>query len=99
MIHIILYDIESDRARTRLAKLLERQGFTRLQYSVFAGETDRHRWQAVWAGLETFFRKHCTPADKLYAPVVETDAFEKMPLLGTPPDFDYVMNKMHTLYL
>lgn len=37
MLHLITYDVEVTRTRTKLAKLLEDSGLSRIQYSVFIG--------------------------------------------------------------
>ncbi len=38
MLHLVVYDISDDYARTKLSKLLERFGLTRVQYSAFRGD-------------------------------------------------------------
>ncbi|MCC6028157.1 MAG: CRISPR-associated endonuclease Cas2 [Archaeoglobus sp.] len=38
MLHLVVYDITDDSNRTRLAKLLEKFGLERVQYSAFRGE-------------------------------------------------------------
>jgi len=38
MLHLVVYDITDDGNRTRLSKLLEKFGLTRVQYSAFRGE-------------------------------------------------------------
>ncbi|MFN3383532.1 MAG: CRISPR-associated endonuclease Cas2 [Archaeoglobaceae archaeon] len=45
MLHLVVYDITDDANRTKLAKLLEKFGLTRVQYSAFRGNlnpNDRH---------------------------------------------------------
>ncbi|MBU1821087.1 MAG: CRISPR-associated endonuclease Cas2 [Bacteroidetes bacterium] len=46
MLHLITYDVETDRPRTKLAKVLENAGLSRIQYSVFVGllsETEKQK--------------------------------------------------------
>jgi len=38
MLHLVVYDISDDGSRARLAKLLEKFGLQRVQYSAFRGE-------------------------------------------------------------
>ena len=38
MLHLVVYDITDDGNRTRLARLLEKFGLERVQYSAFRGE-------------------------------------------------------------
>lgn len=36
--YVVVYDVSNDRARSRLAELLQRKGLTRIQRSAFVGE-------------------------------------------------------------
>lgn len=38
MLHLVVYDITDDANRTRLSRLLEKFGLSRVQYSAFRGE-------------------------------------------------------------
>jgi len=38
MLHLVVYDISDNYTRTKLSKLLERFGLTRVQYSAFKGD-------------------------------------------------------------
>jgi len=42
MITWVMYDIEKDRARSRVAKICKQAGLYRVQYSVFLGTLDAH---------------------------------------------------------
>ncbi len=42
MILWVLYDIEKDRARSRVAKICKQSGLYRVQYSCFLGTMDAH---------------------------------------------------------
>ncbi len=37
MLYLVCYDVENNKIRTKIAKLLEKQGLTRVQLSVFVG--------------------------------------------------------------
>lgn len=42
MLALVIYDIHDDKQRTRLSKLLQSFGLTRVQYSAFRGELSPH---------------------------------------------------------
>lgn len=99
MLKIIMYDIDGDKPRTKLAKYLEREGFIRLQYSVFAGDIKAHHWKKVWGRLKLFFEEKCQPHDKIYVTKIDADNFRKMEGLGEKPDIPYILNEQNSLYL
>lgn len=94
MVRIIYYDISEAAARTRVHDYLEAQGFDRIQYSVFIGEIDPHRWQKVWAHLVAVHCKHCQETDKIYSHVIERDHFRKMAILGRPLDVAWILQEL-----
>jgi len=56
MIHLIIYDISNNTNRTRLAKLLERYGLERVQYSAFRGELNPNDREALSKQVKKFIR-------------------------------------------
>ena len=82
MIRMICYDIGEDKPRTKLAELLEDYDFTRLQYSVFAGQVKTERWRSFWKKIEQFHRKHCDEGDRIHSHKIGEDEFRKMSILG-----------------
>ena len=56
MIHLIVYDISNDANRTRLAKLLQRYGLERVQYSAFRGELNPNDRETLSRQVKTFVR-------------------------------------------
>lgn len=99
MIYLVLYDIEKDSPRTRLAKQLEHHGLLRLQYSVFAGFVHRQRAKKLKGYLKKFKERHCQPDDKIYILPLRAENFKKIETLGPELDMDYLLNEQHTLYI
>lgn len=99
MVRIIYYDIAPDKARAKVHDYLEAQGFERIQYSVFVGVVDQHRWQKVWARLSSLHARYCTDADKMYSHLIDPGHFEKMTILGHGPDTDWILQRQEVLFI
>lgn len=99
MVKIIYYDITDNKGRTKIHDYLEAQGFERIQFSVFIGKIDRHRWQKVWARLSSFHAQYCSEEDKIYAHNIQAEHFEKMSKLGNGPDTDWILQKTEVLFI
>ncbi len=56
MIHLIVYDISDSTNRTKLAKLLERYGLERVQYSAFRGELNPNDRDALSKQVKKFVK-------------------------------------------
>ena len=56
MLYLVVYDITNDSNRTRLAKLLERYGLNRVQYSAFRGELNPNDREALSRQVKRFIR-------------------------------------------
>ena len=56
MLHLVVYDITDDSNRTRLAKLLEKFGLERVQYSAFRGELNPNDRDALARQVLKFIR-------------------------------------------
>ena len=54
MICWVMYDIKSDRARTKIAKACERAGLHRVQYSVFLGTIEANEKDTLELQIEEF---------------------------------------------
>ena len=95
---LISYDIKNDKGRTRLSKELERLGFTRLQYSVFAGSATTSQWSLWRKRLDTLFTRFHEQGDKLYVIPQSEKMFREIQMSGAPFDVDWVTGNVHTLY-
>jgi CRISPR-associated protein Cas2 len=56
MLYLVVYDITDDSNRNRLAKLLERYGLARVQYSAFRGELNPNDREALSKQVRRFVR-------------------------------------------
>ena len=99
MVRIIYYDITDSKGRTKLHDYLEAQGFDRIQYSVFVGTIDLHRWQKVWARICSLHAQYCADTDKIYTHLIDAQHFEKMLTLGHGPDTDWILHKTEVLFV
>lgn len=98
MIRMVCYDIGIDKARTKLAALLEYQGYERVQYSVFIGRISSERWEKSWKTLEEFHKNHCVETDNIYVHVIERDHFEKMAILGKDLDKSWILHEQNVFF-
>jgi CRISPR-associated protein Cas2 len=69
---LLLYDIEDDRLRDRVAELCMDFGMTRLQYSAFGGDLNRNKRQELLLTVEALIGNK--PARILAVPVCAEDA-------------------------
>lgn len=95
---LITYDIASDKGRTKLAKQLEQYGFTRLQFSVFAGTATQARWKKWEPVITRLFNAFFEEGDKLYIIPQSAKCFRQTIQTGTGFDMDWVTGKVRLLY-
>jgi CRISPR-associated endonuclease Cas2 len=96
---MVYYDISENKARLKVHDYLEAQGFERIQYSVFVGKIDMHRWQKIWAKLCALHARYCTDQDKIYSHVIEANHFRKMSVLGPPLDIPWILQEMNVFFI
>ncbi len=99
MLRIITYDIENDRLRTKTAKLLLRQGFERLQFSVFIGEIESDKWKTIWKKLQQLAEKDLAESDQICSFIIAPEQFRNLLTIGSAPDVEYIMGEKTVLYL
>jgi len=56
MLHLVVYDISDDSSRTKLAKLLEKFGLQRVQYSAFRGELNPNDREVLARRVKRFVK-------------------------------------------
>ena len=89
MLHLITYDIENDRLRSKVAKWLEDQGLDRIQYSVFIGLLNEREVDLLQEHFENLVEGHkayhllCLP---LHADMLRS----KYELSDKPLDWEYL---------
>jgi CRISPR-associated protein Cas2 len=95
----IVYDIENDKCRTKVANTLEEHGLYRIQYSVFIGKLGSTQWATVWQKLQKIIAQYGQPQDKLYSIILSHQNVETMQCIGPTPETDFVLDKVNCLYI
>lgn len=98
-LRIILYDIENDSYRLKLAKMLEAMGFVRLQKSVFAGMHTQNQWQKLWKQVRAMHKSNGEDGDKIYSVILSKEMFRSMKHMGIPPPFKVILEEEITLWV
>ena len=97
MVSLIFYDIEDNKERTKVSKYLEKEGFERIQYSVFAGpiETNKELTQI----LVDLYSKVTGAEDKIFALPMSINKFKAMICCCPKPDLDYISGTLAVLMI
>ena len=98
MIRLICYDLENDKIRLKVSKLLIKKGYERLQKSVFMGECDTISWDLLQRQLENLILKDENAMHALHSIVIEENAVMGMYALGVIPDYEYICNKKKVIF-
>lgn len=95
--YLIFYDISNNRLRNKVAKLLLKEGYERLQYSVFIGLTDPEYYQ-MWHRLQKILEK--TPNEKLYCLKISKQNLKNIQTIGNfSHDIEYLCGESSSLTL
>ncbi|MCO6490720.1 MAG: CRISPR-associated endonuclease Cas2 [Phaeodactylibacter sp.] len=95
MIAWVLYDIENDRARTRVAKYCKQAGLYRVQYSVFLGTLDSNQKDSLALQIEAEIQPD---KDKVYIFPMSQAELRETTLLGQAFDKKLVTDKVRALF-
>lgn len=95
MIIWVLYDIEQDRARNRVAKICKQAGLYRVQYSCFLGTLDEHALDTLELQLAAEIN---TDADKVYIFPMSRSELKSTVLLGQAFDKKMVTDAVRALF-
>ncbi len=99
MLYLICYDIENNTIRSRIAKTLERYGCERLQKSVFIGELNPKKYQALYQELGAEAEEeNFAYTDNVVAVPIESDIFAQIRLIGANQAIERLKNKPNTLF-
>ncbi len=96
MIVWVMYDIQDDRARTKIAKLCQQAGLYRVQYSVFLGTLNSHEKDTLQLQLEEWLD---TDTDSVYIFPMSRQELQQTVLLGQAFDKKLVTDKVKALFL
>lgn len=95
MIAWVLYDIEKDRARSRVARYCKQAGLYRVQYSVFLGTLNENEKDS----LELQIEQEINPAkDKVYIFPMSKSELQATTVLGQALDKNLVTDKVQALF-
>ncbi len=96
MLTWVLYDIEKDKARTKIAKACEQAGIYRVQYSVFLGELNRTRRKELRAKIEDLMDPE---RDRVYIFPMCKEDFDQCELMGQAFDKKLITDEVKALLM
>jgi len=96
MICWVMYDIKSDRARTKIAKTCEQAGLNRVQYSVFLGTIEPNEKDTLQVQIEDLMNED---EDSVYIFPMSKDELKATVLLGQAFDKKMVTDEVKSLFL
>jgi len=99
MLRLVSYDLENDKIRSKTSRALLREGFERIQFSVFVGEIEPDNWKEMWSKLSEIASEGLGPGDQICSFIISPEQFRKLQSLGTAPDVEYIMGEKVVLYL
>jgi CRISPR-associated protein Cas2 len=95
MITWVLYDIQNDRARNRVAKMCKQAGLYRVQFSCFLGTLDAHELDTLGLQIEPEIN---TDIDKVYIFPMSRSELKATLLLGQAFDKKLVTDAVRALF-
>jgi len=95
---LIMYDIEDNKIRTRLAEYLHRMGLRRIQKSVFLGQIDRNIYNKIYETVKAIEAQYAIQDSVIFMPISEDDVY-KMRLVGREVDLSYTLYTRHTVVI
>ena len=95
MIIWVLYDIENDRARTKVAKVCKQSGLYRVQFSCFLGTLDAHEKYILELKVKDLMDE---TRDKVYIFPMSKQELQSTVLLGQAFDKKMVTDEVLALF-
>jgi len=96
MIVWVLYDIEKDKARNKVAKFCKQAGLYRVQYSVFLGSLNANEKDELQLQIEELID---VDVDKVYIFTMSRDELRNCALLGQAFDKKLVTDEIKAMFL
>jgi len=90
-----MYDIENDKARTKVAKFCKQAGLYRVQYSVFLGSVNANDKDELQLKIEDVINED---RDKVYIFPMSRDELKNTILLGQAFDKKLVTDEVRALF-
>ncbi|MCB0609878.1 MAG: CRISPR-associated endonuclease Cas2 [Lewinella sp.] len=95
MIAWVMYDIENDKARTKVARYCKQAGLYRVQLSVFLGTLSRSDKDALALKIEQEIN---ADRDKVYIFPMSKEELQQVTLLGQAFDRKLVSDRVRALF-
>lgn len=92
-----MYDIESNKVRTQIAKYLLREGCFRIQRSIFLADLPAEKMDKIRRDLtevQACYDNH----DSILVVPISTDYLQAMKVIGKTIDVDIIMQTRNTLF-
>lgn len=96
MIAWVMYDIEIDKSRTKVAKLCKQAGLYRVQFSVFLGTLDANQKDTLQLQIENLIDEE---TDSVYIFPMSKSELQATVLLGKAFDKKLVTDEVKALFL
>jgi CRISPR-associated protein Cas2 len=96
MIAWVMYDIENDKARTKVAKICKQAGLYRVQFSVFLGTLDKSRKDTLQLQIEELIDEE---SDSVYIFPMSKNELQETVLLGQAFDKKMITDEVKALFL
>jgi CRISPR-associated protein Cas2 len=96
MIAWVMYDIEIDRSRSKVAKLCKQAGLYRVQYSVFLGTIDANQKDTLQLQIEQLINE---ATDSVYIFPMSKSELQATVLLGQAFDKKLVTDEIKAMFL
>ncbi len=96
MIIWVLYDIEEDKARNKVAKICKQAGLYRVQYSVFLGTLNENEKDTLQLQISELIDEE---KDKVYIFPMSKNELRECILLGQAFDKNLVTDQVKALFL
>ncbi len=96
MIAWVMYDIEIDKSRTKVAKLCKQAGLYRVQFSVFLGTIDANQKDTLQLQIEQMINEE---TDSVYIFPMSKTELQATVLLGKAFDKKLVTDEVKALFL
>lgn len=97
MLFFVMYDIESNKVRSLVAKYLEKKGCTRIQKSIFLADLDRSVFEQIRSDLvevQACYENN----DSLILVPISTDYLQSMKVIGKSINIDIITNNINTIF-
>lgn len=96
MLTWVLYDIQKDKVRTKVAKFCEKAGIYRVQYSVFLGDLNKTKRKELSCQIEEIIDPD---VDKIYIFPMCREDFDQCQLMGQAFDKKLITDEIKALLL